>query len=853
MKYQNAQFHTTQPTRSVRRARPAKAARAVRLGRWLAAIVLCGAVSPAAIFDFSMPSQNLTAVFTGSSVSLSLGGQFTTNVPSGSTEDIRIGNGVVAWSSGATVYSYVFDPTRSRWMGTSSAQGPTFDLSSVDGVVAWSTSSGAFFRVYDPLRSNWVGGNGPGPVSEPAILNTHGVVAWSSGGSVYAQVYDPTRTGWRGNSIASSSIFDIQNVNGVVAWSANPRVNYQVYDPRRGQWMSGFVESGYTTDLKIDNSLVSWTTSSAQYFRGYNPDAAAWVSGAPSPLASFAVSTNSGNAPFLVLFIDLSIGGTAWTWNFGDGLGTSTQRSPAYRYTTFGRYTATQTVNGSSTNRQILTDTIAPSGTNVINHGASITTNALVTLTLSATDNSGVVADMRFSNDGLSWSAWEAYATTRAWNLAPGNGLKTVSAQFRDSASNTSATANASIQLDTTTPPIVSFLNTNVSESGGSVTVFVTLDHPYSQLASVRYATSDGTATAGADYTASSGLLTFPPGVTNASFTLAILLDSIVELNETVLLNFSAPTNVIPGPQGTVTIRDDDLATVSFATTNFSANENSGDATISVQLSAASGRTVVVSYLATNGTALAGTDFGAVQGLLTFAPGQTNATFTVPLVDDTLDELNETVRLTLTNATNAILGLPAAATLVIVDDDNPLVFFSSQTYPVFENIGVARVSVWLSKPFPRGVNVQYAAIGGTAAPGSDYAPTSGTLQFLPGQTNNSFFVTILPDTQAEPDETIHLTFGQIDGATPGATTEADVVIYDDDRGPRVSATRLTAGGHFQATFQGPAGQRFSVEISTDLQHWSTLGTLTNNTGTLDYEDPAPATLARRFYRTSLSP
>src|SRR5206468_8900527 len=124
-----------------------------------------------------------------------------------------------------------------------------------------------------------------------------------------------------------------------------------------------------------------------------------------------------------------------------------------------------------------------------------------------------------------------------------------------------------------------------------------------------------------------------------------------------------------------------------------------------------------------------------------------------------------------------------------------------------------------SKPFSHEVFVDYAAFGGTAAPGSDYVPTSGTLHFLPGQTNKSFFLTLFNDALSEPDETVHLTLSNFVGATPGATTEADVVIYDDDRGPRLSASRLSASQHFQATIQGVAGQQFSIEVSTDLLHW----------------------------------
>jgi hypothetical protein len=71
----------------------------------------------------------------------------------------------------------------------------------------------------------------------------------------------------------------------------------------------------------------------------------------------------------------------------------------------------------------------------------------LVTLTVSATDNSGSVASMRFSNDAASWSGWEPYGTTKSWSLTAGEGLKTVYVQFMDLAGNASGSYSDSITL----------------------------------------------------------------------------------------------------------------------------------------------------------------------------------------------------------------------------------------------------------------------------------------------------------------------------------------------------------------------------------------------------------------------
>lgn len=102
----------------------------------------------------------------------------------------------------------------------------------------------------------------------------------------------------------------------------------------------------------------------------------------------------------------------------------------------------------------LMTDSVPPTGTVLINQGAPYANSSAVKLNLSAKDNSSGVGlgQMRFSNDGTNWSCWEAYATTKSWNLTSGNGTKTVSAQFKDKAGNISSPVSDSIILDTTPP-----------------------------------------------------------------------------------------------------------------------------------------------------------------------------------------------------------------------------------------------------------------------------------------------------------------------------------------------------------------------------------------------------------------
>ena len=133
-----------------------------------------------------------------------------------------------------------------------------------------------------------------------------------------------------------------------------------------------------------------------------------------------------------------------------------------------------ETINIAS--NQIKIDTTAPSGSVQINNGAQTVNSASVTLTLNAADSGSGLAQMQFSNDNITWSTPEAYATTKTWTLSSGDGTKTVYAKFRDTAGNLSVAYSAQIVLSTdTTPPTgsISINNGATAINTTSVTLFL--------------------------------------------------------------------------------------------------------------------------------------------------------------------------------------------------------------------------------------------------------------------------------------------------------------------------------------------------------------------------------------------
>ncbi len=116
----------------------------------------------------------------------------------------------------------------------------------------------------------------------------------------------------------------------------------------------------------------------------------------------------------------------------------------------------------------IILDSTAPTGTISINSGAASTTSTSVTLTLSCSDSGSSCSQMQFSNDNSTYSAFEAYATSKSWTLTSGDGTKTVYVKYKDAVGNVSAAFNDTITLST--PDTVAPTGTVSINSGAAST-----------------------------------------------------------------------------------------------------------------------------------------------------------------------------------------------------------------------------------------------------------------------------------------------------------------------------------------------------------------------------------------------
>jgi len=296
-----------------------------------------------------------------------------------------------------------------------------------------------------------------------------------------------------------------------------------------------------------------------------------------APVASFNASTTSGTGPLSVTFtntssdVDNATATLTWNWNFGDGTGTSTAQNPTYVFNTTGAFT----------------------------------------VTLTATDPGG-----------LSHSA---------------TGTITVRAG-------------------------ISINDITVAENVGNANFTVTLSMPATAAVTVNYATANGTATAGSDYTSTSGTLSIAAGSTTGTITVPILNDTRIEVAETFFVNLSiqSANATITDTQGRATISVDEKANI--ATINdVTVVENAGNAVFTVSLSAAADFNITVNYTTANDTATAGSDYTTTSGTLTIAAGSTSGTITVPILNDVVLEGSERFFVNLSNAQ------PSAALLALAD------------------------------------------------------------------------------------------------------------------------------------------------------------------------------------------
>jgi hypothetical protein len=230
--------------------------------------------------------------------------------------------------------------------------------------------------------------------------------------------------------------------------------------------------------------------------------------------------------------------------------------------------------------------------------------------------------------------------------------------------------------VDDDAEPTVQFTEatSTVSEATSTANIEVTLTAVSGKTVTVSFSrdANDSAAANDATLDAAPGTLTFAPGEVSKTITMSIVNDTRDEDDEAVIAILSNPGNATLGTAvHTATITDDDLEpSVSFQSSSSSAREDAFFTFIgvTVTLSRASGKTVSAPFTR-SGTASVGSDYGTSATPVTFAPGETSKTIIIDWTNDSNNESNETVILTLDAPVNAVLGIRPSHTFTIFDDD----------------------------------------------------------------------------------------------------------------------------------------------------------------------------------------
>ncbi|MDE2737869.1 MAG: putative Ig domain-containing protein [Gemmatimonadota bacterium] len=325
---------------------------------------------------------------------------------------------------------------------------------------------------------------------------------------------------------------------------------------------------------------------------------------------------------------------------------------------------------------------------------------------------------------------------------------------------------------------------------GGPVTFTVTLAGKTGGLVTVAYATTPGTATS-ADFTATSGMLTFQPNEQSKMVPVQTTHDTVDEPNETFTLSLSGPTNAtLLDATAMGTIEDND-APLSLRVANTEGTEG-GLVNFTVTLSRpVSTETVTVSYMTVPGTATSsadgvGADFTATSGVLTFAVGETSKPVPVLTTQDNVYDPNETFSLMLSNPVGAtLISTDAVAEGKITDDETP------PSLSVGPGRGVegnnVDFPVTLSPVSGQAVTVDYETAFGTAT-SADFTATSGTLIIAAGEGSGTVSIPTTNDLLNEEDETFTLTLSNPSAPATLGTAMATGTIEDDASDDAITLT-----------------------------------------------------------------
>ena len=343
-----------------------------------------------------------------------------------------------------------------------------------------------------------------------------------------------------------------------------------------------------------------------------------------------------------------------------------------------------------------------------------------------------------------------------------------------------------------------------------AMTFAVSLEAPSALPVTVTVSTESGTAVAGNDFVAlPAGMqITFAPGEVTKTISVDVPGDTGVEAHEAFHVVLTGATNatILDGTAIGTILNDDAELQINDASL-LEGNDGSGLVTFTIALSAPSALPVSVSYSSTGGSAASGTDFTAVSGTVSFAPGETATTIAVEVMGELLHEGDETFFVLLDQPSNGVIIRGSGTGTIRNDDASPSVSLTGGASLLEGHTGGRNLvfTAVLSAASGLPISVRFATADGNATPGADYMPISaGELEFAPGEISKTIDVSVLGDTIAEPSESFSVVLSDATHAVIDGPTAIGTILNDD----------VTLTGKRTATFKDVDGDRVTITVST---------------------------------------
>ena len=350
-----------------------------------------------------------------------------------------------------------------------------------------------------------------------------------------------------------------------------------------------------------------------------------------------------------------------------------------------------------------------------------------------------------------------------------------------------------------------------------AVTFTVTVTPSNSGTAvTVPYTTVDGTALAGVDYVAQSGVLTFAPGVTTQTVTVTVLATPTPQLTEQFRLTTTTPAGfVAPNAYSLATLVNGTFPVPSIANGSITRDAIAeGTVSVAVTLNQPAPYPTSVDVDTVAGTAGATTDFNDALYTLYFAPGTTTAIAQFVVLPGTNPETDKTFTVSLANPVGLTLDPVASvpATITIVSNTRPTVTATDATVtPAAGGAGGLKFTVSLDVPAGVPVTVDYQTVNGTAVAGTDYTYTTGTITFPPGQVSQTVTVPVARRAVAAQTLTLGLALTNPTGGVNVAATTATGTIIDTGTAALSFGSTGSRPGR-PVTYVDNLGQRVTLSV-----------------------------------------